>query len=194
MSSPIKIAIVTSICVPYDAISSAVLQTYRDFEQSAGFEVHLFAKHNSVPGLPAVLVGDCCGLLLHKDFLEADVIIYHFGIYYDLFDTLPIGNGKAKRIVVFHNITPKELVRECHHPIIDRSFTQLHNIGMADSIWADSDVNRKVLPRFRDRREQGRDRPSGSVVPGPRDAGRQVSLGPASRPLCRAHRSIEGRA
>lgn len=145
MPSPIRIAIVASVCVPHDAISSAVLQTYRDFEQSAGFEVHLFAMHNAVPGLPAVLVGDCCGLLLHKDFLEADLIIYHFGIYYDLFDTLLIGNGKAKRIVVFHNITPKEFVSERHHAVIDKSFTQLHNITIADSIWADSEVNRKVL-------------------------------------------------
>ena len=78
-------------------------------------------------------------------FLAADLVIYHFGIYYDLFNLILIGNGRAKQVVRFHNVTPAEHAPESARPVIRQSLEQMHNIAFADQVWTESEFNRRTL-------------------------------------------------
>lgn len=140
-----NIAIVTSIFVRYDAISSSVRDSYNALSKNPAWDVTIFAGHSSRDDVPVRVVDSVGQLLLEDRFRSADLIIYHYGIYYALFDAILIGNGKARQVVRFHNVTPKSLVPKAHHDVIDRSLAQLRNIGRADRVWADSPYNRQYL-------------------------------------------------
>jgi glycosyltransferase involved in cell wall biosynthesis len=86
-------------------------------------------------------------MLLDPLFLAADVLIYVFAVHHPLFDAMLIGNGRARQIVRFHNVTPKALMPEKHWPVIERSFVQMQNFAFADEIWADSRENLEEIER-----------------------------------------------
>lgn len=144
----VRVAVIASVSVAYDAISDAFRQNYLDFSSAEGVDVTLFAQNNTVPGLPVTVVRGVANLLTHPDFLAADILVFHFGIYYNLFDAILVGNGRAKILAVFHNITPIEHLDTPHHDVIRKSFQQLRNISVADEVWADSAVNRQTLLDF----------------------------------------------
>jgi glycosyltransferase involved in cell wall biosynthesis len=89
---------------------------------------------------------------------ECDLAIFHFGIVYALFDLLAMPRGRAKRMAVFHNITPKECAPPKAWEHLERSFDQMRNIAHADYVISVSETNQKVL------RAAGLDRP-GEVLP-----------------------------
>src|SRR5205823_12724556 len=52
---------------------------------------------------------------------------------------------RAKRLVVFHNVTPKEFTSPELHRAMDRSSVQLSNMCWADHVVCDSETNLAVL-------------------------------------------------
>lgn len=86
-------------------------------------------------------------LLLDPIFLEADLLVYIFAVYHPFFDALLIGNGHAKQVVRFHNVTPPELMPEKHRAVVRRSFVQIQNFRYADEIWCESRENLEELER-----------------------------------------------
>lgn len=139
-----KVSIVTGICVQHDAISNAVADRF-GWLRDAGHEVRLYAMACDRPELQCHLAGRLQDVVFDPHFQHSDVVIFHFGIYYPLFDLIPVTPLRARRLVVFHNITPKSCVAEAHHEIIDRSFRQMANIAFADHVMCDSAVNLEVL-------------------------------------------------
>ena len=83
--------------------------------------------------------------MIHPDFLAADLILYHFGLYHPAFDALLLGNARARQVVRFHNVTPRSLVRAEDAPLIQASLRQIANFARADMIWADSGTNAGAL-------------------------------------------------
>jgi len=84
-------------------------------------------------------------VVFDQNFQSSDLVVFHFGIFYPLFDLLVVTPKKAKRLVVFHNITPKQFVPAKNHPTIDRSFKQMANIVFADHVICVSQTNLDVL-------------------------------------------------
>jgi glycosyltransferase involved in cell wall biosynthesis len=72
-------------------------------------------------------------------------VVFHFGIFYPLFNLLPIVPKGVKRVVVFHNITPKQFTSFEEQPTIDKSFQQMANIIFADHVICDSQTNLEAL-------------------------------------------------
>jgi glycosyltransferase involved in cell wall biosynthesis len=142
---PLKVVIVAPVVARYDAISAAAHDTYRVLAAEPDIEVNLLTWHNDYSGIQSRIVGDVAELLLEEDFLRADAILYHFGIYATLFDAMLLGNGRARQIVRFHNITPARFLNQEYHSIIDRSYRQLANLHCVDEVWADSIVNAEEL-------------------------------------------------
>jgi glycosyltransferase involved in cell wall biosynthesis len=139
-----RIAIVAPIAVRYDAISAAAADNFRLLQAEPGWQVDFLTSHNELH-LPARILQGISDLLSDDIFRSADVIIYHFGIYHPFLDALLVGNGHARQVVVFHNITPPEFVSPSERPVIDNSLRQAHNLRYADEIWADSEVNAEAL-------------------------------------------------
>lgn len=128
----------------HDAISNAIRDEI-SWLQGAGHEVRLYAYKCDHSELPFVYVERESDIAFDPYFQSCDLVIFHFGIYYPLFNLLPVVPVGAKKLVIFHNITPKEFLPPSAHAVIDRSFGQVSNIAFADHVICDSETNRKIL-------------------------------------------------
>lgn len=141
---PLRVVLVTSVVARHDAISGSFLDLLATLRAEEGIIVTGLAGATDVacPGLRCV--AGVAGLLTDDDFCAADVIVYEFGIWYEGFNALLIGNRHGRQVVRFHNITPPGLVPPRLRPLMQRSFEQLHNIGRADEVWAVSPENARI--------------------------------------------------
>jgi glycosyltransferase involved in cell wall biosynthesis/SAM-dependent methyltransferase len=142
---PLRAVVVLPVLAKHDAISQAAVDTLRVLEGMGGMEATLLACHNERADIRTRIVPDVAALITASEFLAADLIIYHFGLYNPLFDALLVGNGHGRQVVRFHNVTPAEFVPAEVVPLIERSFAQMANFARADAIWADSRTNALVL-------------------------------------------------
>jgi glycosyltransferase involved in cell wall biosynthesis len=140
-----NVSFVTGVCVNHDAISNAVRDEIRWMSETGKFNVKLFAYACDHANINVQLVQGPADVLLDPHFQSSGLIIYHFGIYFPLFDTVIMPPAGAKRLAIFHNITPKDLLPEKDHAIIDKSFTQLSNLAFVDHVACDSQTNLEVL-------------------------------------------------
>ncbi|HEX8612711.1 MAG TPA: glycosyltransferase family 4 protein [Telluria sp.] len=138
-----KISVIHGICVRNDAISNAIADNI-GWLIDAGHEVVLFA-YACEQALPHRLVRDATDIMLDAHFQASDIVIFHYGIYYPLFDLILLAPRQARRLVVFHNITPRQFVGAEHHATIDKSFAQMGNMMFADHVACDSASNLAVL-------------------------------------------------
>jgi glycosyltransferase involved in cell wall biosynthesis len=136
-----RVLLINSVLARHDAISASVIDMYRMLVSEPNLQVSVFAYKNEDAGIPARIVSNTADLLLHPDFVAADLIIWHFGIFYDMFNALLMGNGHARQVVCFHNVTPKEFVPASSWPTIERSLRQCHHLTYADEVWAVSRIN-----------------------------------------------------
>ncbi len=147
-----SIAIVSGICVEHDAISAAVASQAALLHETRGVErVDVFALHvdRALP-CPVHTVGDSWQLLRHPAFQQADVAIFHWGIYYDLFHALVVLGQEGARpapVVHFHNCTPIELVQGEDVYTVARSLEQLELLPTFERIapWTFSEFNIETL-------------------------------------------------
>jgi glycosyltransferase involved in cell wall biosynthesis len=93
-----------------------------------------------------------------RHFQESDLVVFHFGIESPLFELLPRVGDSKRKLVVFHNVTPKNVVSAEAHGTIDRSLAQMRYIAKADHVMCVSATNLGVL------REAGIETPA-TIVP-----------------------------
>jgi len=130
-----------------DAVGAAARATYHALRSYDRYDVSAAWIVNDYPDVQGVRVGNVGELMLTAQFRDADVIIYIFAIHNELHDAMLVGNGKAKQIVRFHNVTPRRFMPAHLQPIIDQSFVQMQTFRRADQIWADSPENKEELER-----------------------------------------------
>lgn len=144
---PGRIVIVCPTLLDHDAVGGAAAALYRDLTACPDWSVTMVSRRNDRTDTPAEIVGSLGELLFSPTFLGADLIIYVFAIYNELFDAMLIGNGRARQAVRFHNVTPRAFVEPRDIDLIDRSVDQLRNFDAVDEIWADSQENADELDR-----------------------------------------------
>ena len=130
-----------------DAVGAAARETYIRLAAAPDLEVSALWTVNDYDDVQGHKVDGVADMLLDQLFLDADVLIYVFAVYHPLFDAMLVGNGHARQVVRFHNVTPKVLMPEKHWPVIERSFVQMRNFARADEIWADSRENLEEIER-----------------------------------------------
>ena len=140
-----KISFINSICVVNDAISKAIRDEVTWMASVPGNEVKLFTSVCDFNDLPVVQVKDTTDVLFHPFFQQSNLIIFHFGVFYNLFNILIISPKSAVKVVVFHNITPKEYLPVEYHELVDSSYKQIKNIYYADYVICDSKENESFL-------------------------------------------------
>ena len=145
-----KIAVVVGVAVEHDAISSAAVEQVAALRAFPEVEaVYLFTQGiDRDPGCVAHVLGSPWELLRNDDFRSCDVAIFHWGIYFALFDALTLlGSSELPSPVVhFHNCTPPSLVDEEQRDHLHRSIAQFHHvIDMGVPIWTYSEFNRRTL-------------------------------------------------
>lgn len=143
----IKVVVICPCFFQGNAVGVAAWKTYQALNSYDRYDVTALWFVNDYNDLSGEKIETVADLLTNPHFLAADVIIYIFAAYHEFFDALLIGNGKAKQIVRFHNVTPRHLMPKKHWNFIDRSFAQIQNLQKADEIWADSYENFQELVR-----------------------------------------------
>jgi len=141
----VRISYVSSICTVNDAISDAVRTEIGWLRQRPADDVKLYCYKCDYDELPVKTVNAIKDIAFDEHFQESQLIVFHFGIYYPLFDLLPAAPKGAKRLVVFHNVTPKNLVATENQDTIERSFRQMSNIAFADYVACVSETNLETL-------------------------------------------------
>jgi glycosyltransferase involved in cell wall biosynthesis len=142
-----RVAIINSICLPNDAISAAVLGTQRAVEESFGERPPIYSTDIHRPDGASRIVRRAADLIFDDYFMNCDVQIYHFGVYYELFNAIFL-NTRAKRVVYYHNVTPVAFMPPSQHALTSRSIMQKANLSAADAIWAASPFNRDDLIEY----------------------------------------------
>jgi glycosyltransferase involved in cell wall biosynthesis len=140
-----KISYLNGICVKHDAISSSIYDEISWLTSLPDNEVILFTYACDFDDIPYKIVQNINDVASDSFFQNSDLVIFHFGVYYPLFNLLLIAPKKSQTIVIFHNITPKAFLPFKDHETIEKSFQQLSNIIFADHIICVSKTNQDVL-------------------------------------------------
>lgn len=166
-----KVAYLNGVCVEHDAISTAIHDEVT-WLRDRGHEVKLFCYKCDFVDVPHRAVNDLDQIVFDPFFQSCDLAVFHFGIFSPLFDVIPLTPNAAKRLVVFHNVTPQHLVPPKGRALIEKSMAQIANMRWVDHVLCDSATNLSVL------REEGLQIPA-SVMPLAVPAGRSA---PARKP------------
>lgn len=140
-----RISYINAICVKNDAVSNSIRDEIIWLSSEGLHEIRLYAYSCEYEDLLFTQVSDLKDVVFDQHFQLSDLVVFHFGVFYPLFNLLPVVPLRAKRLVVFHNITPKQFVRVENHSIIDKSFQQMSNIAFADHVVCVSQTNLDVL-------------------------------------------------
>ena len=140
-----KISYINSVCVRNDAISAAIRDEISYLQEDGQRDLRLFAYECQYPDMPFSQCYSEQGLALNRHFATSDLVVFHFGVYYPLFNLLSLVPKACRKLVVFHNITPPTLLPPHSRTLIERSFAQLDNVRWADHIVCVSSTNQKVL-------------------------------------------------
>lgn len=143
----LRIAVVVPIFTLAEGVGSAVGDTVRAVSTVPHWSASVFTVGSEIKEPFVHLVENVGALAAHPEFKSADIIIYHYGFYGELFDIVPEGNGRARQILFFHNITPPEFLSAQWRPLGERSFQQLQNFRGVDRLWPFTKSNAEVLLR-----------------------------------------------
>jgi len=137
---------VTGIRVRHDAISNLVgLQ--HDVLTEAGYDVRILVHHSDSSGSYIESeFASVWGLVCDPFYRSADLVVFHFGIQYGLFDALLLPHpNHAVRVVQFHNVTPPELLSGETAKAAGDGLLQMTNVVRADAVWSVSPHNTESL-------------------------------------------------
>jgi glycosyltransferase involved in cell wall biosynthesis len=142
---PVRVAVVASVIARYDGISTAVRHTVQALRGAEGCRVSVFAPQSDFPELRAVRVQSAAELRTHRAFRAADLVVYHFGIFSPVFETMAQRERHQRAIIAFHNVTPPELVPPAERPLLEQSLRQMEAVRHVDRLWAESPVSVDAL-------------------------------------------------
>ncbi|HUP72446.1 MAG TPA: glycosyltransferase [Acidimicrobiales bacterium] len=147
-----KVALVTGICVPHDAISSAVVTQAEILSaQPSITEVIVVSQFNGcVLPCASYEISDPWQLVALFEDLGVEAAVFHFGIRYELFNALWLLDGSTTSCAVhFHNVTPPPLAEEADRATLEQSVLQAQLMAALNfPVWTFSDHNRAVLTEW----------------------------------------------
>jgi len=151
--SGLRVSFVIGVIVRRDAISNICLQQVEALTQFArrqGFPVaiRVYTTGSQHTDSRITIIADVASLIADEHFIESDVIVYHFGIYTALFDSIHFVPSFVKKIVYFHGITPPMLVHDKQREVLVQSYQQAVNLHVADQILVTSKFLMRELARM----------------------------------------------
>ena len=139
-----KVCIVGAACTKGDAISAAIAADYDALRTSGEFDPFFLSGMCQI-AIPHANVRGLRELLYHPHFIDADIRLFHFGFFSELFNACMLGGGRVKRILRFHNIPPAEIVDPSQRQSIDKAHRQLAAVVKVDEVWPISPFNGRTL-------------------------------------------------
>lgn len=147
-----RVSLVGGICLLPDAISYSLLRKLQAIDACFSAEeiaVKAYVYASNALDSRITIVPDLSALVLDAHFVQSDVVIYEFGIYYALFNSILGLPGRVRKIVQYHNITPARLVERDDQKVgVRRGMRQRANLFVADDLLAVSEFNRRDLLQY----------------------------------------------
>jgi glycosyltransferase involved in cell wall biosynthesis len=143
-----RVLLLNGVVRSADAISRSLLLKREALEGAFGNNVRVdiaaYAIDGDIPNAQRVQgIAELMGL---EAFQRADLLIYEFGIFYDLFGSVRFAPPQARRIAVWHNVTPPEFAaNSAGRTLMKRSLDQKSNMLHCDHILCDSHFNAAEL-------------------------------------------------
>ncbi len=149
----LKVSFVIGVIVRRDAISNICLQQVEALTRHAHrhrypLSVKIYTTNSQEPDTRIATVADMASIISDPHFLESDVVIYHFGIYTPLFDSIHFAGPMTNKLVYFHGITSPMLVHADQRPVLYRSYEQAVNLHVADRVLVTSKFLMRELARM----------------------------------------------
>ena len=139
------VSLVVGCVVERDAISNICRQqmdAIANWARARGIplQIRLYALHTDVSDSRIFRVPNVLSLVADDHFQRSDVVLFHFGIYYELFDAIQLAPRTARTAVYYHGITPPFLFPddEKQRTIQHQSYRQAVNLRAADLVFATS--------------------------------------------------------
>jgi len=151
--SQLRVSVVTGGIVPRDAMSTICRQQVSAMKRWAAprairLDVKVYASFCEVTDSQIAVAGAAADVALDSHFMESDVILYHFGIFNPLFDSIHLAPRGAKVVVFYHGITPPALAEEKDRATLYQSYVQATNMHLADQIMVTSQCVADDLARL----------------------------------------------
>lgn len=144
----LRVLLLNGIVVHGDAISRSLVMKCAALREAYHDRVQIdIATYRSDVGLPNThIVQNLNSLLCLPAFLAADVVIYEFGVFYDLFHSVRFAPPSAHRLAVWHNVTPVGLATSADMAaLLQRSLDQRADLLLCDHVFCDSAFNMAEL-------------------------------------------------
>jgi glycosyltransferase involved in cell wall biosynthesis len=146
---PVRVALLSGACVRYDAISYSMwlkLELLRSLRDAGdGIEVRAFVQGTDLDD-PDIYVRSLGDLLLDPEFRRSNVVVYEYGISYDLFDSLFVLRDDQRSLGIYHNLTPLELVQSpSGRKGVRDGLLRRQNLALLDHVACDSEFNKQDL-------------------------------------------------
>lgn len=149
-----KVSLIAEMLIEKDAISSstrskalAIQEIFDALGVNLELKVFVAASDYNLGGY-VKKISSVNEVLFDEHFRSSDLIVYDFGIYYSLFDSIHLAPPAATKIVHYHNITPAKYAAAQNQEYINMSFIQRVNILKADVVFSGSEFNRQDLIEF----------------------------------------------
>ena len=139
-----KVCIIGDSATKRDAISAAIVADCNALQASGEFDPFFLSGMCQI-SIPHANIRGLRELLYHPRFVDADIRLFHFGFYSEVFNACLLGSQRAKRIVRYHNVAPLEIVDPSQRPRIEKAHRQLAVLANADEIWPISPYNGRTF-------------------------------------------------
>ena len=145
-----RVGIVVGICIEHDAISAAAAgQAELMQAMDAVSSVDVFTTFSDRPvGAPVHQHHSSWSMFASPEFQRCDVVIFHWGIYTQLFDAVWAVDPLCQRVIVhFHNTTPPELASNDEDRVaLAQGLHQIEAVAaLPVRVWTYSEFNRRSL-------------------------------------------------
>jgi glycosyltransferase involved in cell wall biosynthesis len=149
----LRVALYSGLLIRHDAISGSLggkldlLERWQD--DGLPVDAVAFVQSTDRAREGVVVAPTAASALTHPAFMSADLHLFEFGIHYALFDLAFVVPRSARRLAVYHNVTPLELVEEPGaRSAVERSMRQKANLVVMDHVICDSEFNRDDLVAY----------------------------------------------
>ncbi len=151
-SGPLRVSLVAGCVVDRDAISNIVRQhadalTRDRTSTTPAVDLRIFTGGTNVRDSRIVVLNNAPRLATDPHFLSSDLIVFHFGIRYPMFDAVLLAPRTARVVVYYYGITPPGLFGPADRDNLTESYRQLNNLFAADQVLTSTNHIREELLR-----------------------------------------------
>jgi len=144
----IRISFINSVYYARDAISLTMQNHIKALTQSksVSFDIQIYVTGSDIDDPRIRIIRSVGELLRDAHFSASEVLVFHWGVYHELYDfvfaTLPC----QRVLCYFHNITPSRLFTDPRvRSDIAKGERQIDNLYLADFVFCNSDFSRQDL-------------------------------------------------